>query len=213
MAVNIVEHALLGRGAVSTEPVKIRIKEITTMYSLWRVFSFGMVLALGVVLGAGVVSLSAQDSLSKKRYVETQRRTVTVQPRPRTPESDGDSPTVEGEKVTAEFVNADGSRTTNQYTAKFDGNDYPLTGSQMADTVTLKRIDARTTERTDKKGGTVAQTLTLEPAPRGTGDDDCHDEGQERPGSGRKQCRSVRQAIKTDACERFGTLPNPRRSL
>ena len=68
-------------------------------------------------------------------------------------------PSAQGEKVTAEFVNADGTRTTNQYTAKFDGKDYPLTGSQIADTVSLKRIDARTTERTDKKSGTVAQTL------------------------------------------------------
>ena len=61
--------------------------------------------------------------------------------------------------MTAEFVNADGTRTTTQYTANFDGKDYPLTGSQIADTVSLKRINARTTDRTDKKGGTVAQTL------------------------------------------------------
>ena len=41
----------------------------------------------------------------------------------------------------------------------FDGKDYPLTGSAVADTVSLKRIDARTTDRTDKKGGKVVQTL------------------------------------------------------
>jgi hypothetical protein len=66
--------------------------------------------------------------------------------------------------VTAEFVNADGTRTTVQYTeANFDGKDYPLTGSQFgADTVSLKRIDRRTTERTDKKGSTVVQTLRRE---------------------------------------------------
>ncbi len=64
-----------------------------------------------------------------------------------------------GEKATTEFVNPDGTRTTVQYTANFDGKDYPLTGSQVADSVSLKRIDARTTDRTDKKGGKVAQTL------------------------------------------------------
>jgi hypothetical protein len=64
-----------------------------------------------------------------------------------------------GEKVTSEVVNADGTSTTTQYTANFDGKDYPLTGSLIADMVSLKRIDARTTERTDKKGGTVAQTI------------------------------------------------------
>ena len=70
-------------------------------------------------------------------------------------------PASKGEKVTAEFVNADGSRTTTGYTeANYDGKDYPLTGSALgADTVSLKRIDARTTERTDKKSGKVAQTL------------------------------------------------------
>jgi hypothetical protein len=70
-------------------------------------------------------------------------------------------PAGQGEKTTTDFVNADGTRTTTQYTANFDGKDYPLTGSQLgADTVSLKRIDARTTERTDKKGGKVVQTLT-----------------------------------------------------
>jgi hypothetical protein len=68
-------------------------------------------------------------------------------------------PSGQGEKVTAEFVNADGTRTTTEYTANFDGKDNPLTGSQIADTVSVKRINARTTERTDKKGGKVAQTL------------------------------------------------------
>jgi hypothetical protein len=69
-------------------------------------------------------------------------------------------PAGQGEKVTAEFVNADGTRTTTQYTANFDGKNSPLTGSQIADTVSLKRVDARTTVRTDKKGDKVAQTLT-----------------------------------------------------
>jgi len=68
-------------------------------------------------------------------------------------------PSGQGEKVTAEFVNADGTRTTTLYTANFDGKDYPLTGSQIADAVSLKQVDARTTERTDKKGDKVAQTL------------------------------------------------------
>jgi hypothetical protein len=45
------------------------------------------------------------------------------------------------------------------YTAAFDGKDYPLTGSPTADMVSLKRIDARTTDRTDKKGDKVATSL------------------------------------------------------
>jgi len=68
-------------------------------------------------------------------------------------------PSGQGEKVSTEGVNADGTRTATQYTANFDSKDYPLTGSAVADTVSLKRIDRRTTDRTDKKAGAVAQTL------------------------------------------------------
>ena len=130
------------------------------MHSRWCALTLGVVLALGVVLGADIVNLSAQASDprigtwklngAKSKYSPgpaPQSLTVKV-------ESAG-----LGEEVTAEFVNADGTRTTTQYTATFDGKDYPLTGSQIADTVSLKRIDARTTERTDKKGDKVAQTL------------------------------------------------------
>jgi hypothetical protein len=130
------------------------------MHPRWRPLTLGMVLALAGVLGADIANLSAQASdprsgtwklnPAKSKYSPgpaPQSLTVKVEPSGR------------GEKVTAEFVNADGTRTTTQYTASFDGKDYPLTGSQIADAVSLKRIDARTTVRTDKKGGKVAQTL------------------------------------------------------
>jgi hypothetical protein len=130
------------------------------MQSFWRGSTVGVVLALGVLLGADIVTLSAQASdprigtwklnVAKSKYSPgppPQSLTVRV-------ESSG-----KGEKVTAEFVNADGTRTTTEYTANFDGKDYPITGSRIANTVSLKRVDARTTVRTDKKDGKVAQTL------------------------------------------------------
>jgi hypothetical protein len=67
----------------------------------------------------------------------------------------------EGVKVTADAVGADGKATHTTYTGNYDGKDYPVTGSGTgADTVSLKRVDARTTERTDKKGGKVVMTFT-----------------------------------------------------
>jgi len=66
----------------------------------------------------------------------------------------------QGEKGTAEGVNAAGAPTMTQYTANYDGKDYPLTGSQNVDTVSFKRIDARTMERTNKKGEKVLTTST-----------------------------------------------------
>ena len=66
----------------------------------------------------------------------------------------------EGEKVTADGVRGDDSIIRVEYTAQFDGKDYPISGSPTADTVSLKRLDANTIERTDKKGGKVTQTVT-----------------------------------------------------
>jgi len=61
-------------------------------------------------------------------------------------------------KMTGVRIGADGIRSEAQYTAKFDGKDYPIKGSANADTISLKRIDARTIERTDKKAGKVVET-------------------------------------------------------
>jgi hypothetical protein len=130
------------------------------MHSRWCALTLGVVLALGVVLGADIVTLSAQASDPRigTWKLNGAKSNYSPGPAPQTltvkVESSG-----QGEKATAEFVNADGTRTTTEYTANFDGKGYPLTGSQSADTVSLKRIDARTTERTDKKGDKVAQTL------------------------------------------------------
>lgn len=63
-----------------------------------------------------------------------------------------------GEKVTSETVSASGEKTVTEYTAEFDGKPHPLKGSPAADMVTLKRIDAHTTERVDSKGGKTVMT-------------------------------------------------------
>ena len=67
----------------------------------------------------------------------------------------------EGIKATADVVGADDKAAHTTYTGNYDGKDYPITGSETgADTVSLKRIDARTTKRTDKKSGKVVMTFT-----------------------------------------------------
>ena len=66
----------------------------------------------------------------------------------------------EGVKVTIELIDANGNKNRQGYTANYDGKDVPLTGSATVDTVSLKRINAHTTERTDKKDGKVVATIT-----------------------------------------------------
>jgi len=131
------------------------------MHSIWRAVVLGVVVTLGVVLGAGIVSVSAQASDAR---IGTWRLNVAKSKYSPGPAPQSQTLKVEasgqGEKVTTEGVNTAGTPTMTQYTANFDGKDYPLTGSQNADKVSLKRIDARTTERTDKKGDTVVLTFT-----------------------------------------------------
>ena len=58
-------------------------------------------------------------------------------------------------KVVVEGVYAAGKATHNEWTGKFDGKDYPLTGDPTADTRSYKRIDANTLELANKKDGKV----------------------------------------------------------
>jgi hypothetical protein len=58
-------------------------------------------------------------------------------------------------KVTVDGVTADGKPTHNEWTGKFDGKDYPLVGDPVSDTRSYKKVDDRTMELTNKKGGKV----------------------------------------------------------
>jgi hypothetical protein len=61
--------------------------------------------------------------------------------------------TADGIKRTGESVLPDGTKTSFEYTAKYDGKDYPVTGSDTIDMIALKQINDRTTEATLKKSG------------------------------------------------------------
>ena len=63
-------------------------------------------------------------------------------------------------KVDATGTDGDGKPIHVQYSAKFDGKDYPASGIANADTVSVKRIDANTVETIQKKDGKVVMTVT-----------------------------------------------------
>jgi hypothetical protein len=67
-------------------------------------------------------------------------------------------PWEDGMKATVDLVDGQGNKMHAEATAKFDGKDYPLKGSPMADAVSLKRVSDRETEIVWKKGGQVAMT-------------------------------------------------------
>ena len=53
-----------------------------------------------------------------------------------------------------------GNTVQSDYTAKYDGKDVPISGSQLA-SVSLKRIDANMVERSGTIGGKVVETATM----------------------------------------------------
>jgi hypothetical protein len=61
-------------------------------------------------------------------------------------------------KVTVDGVDGQGKPTHSEWTGKFDGEDYPVTGDPRADTRSVKKIDDRTLELTVKKNSKVIMT-------------------------------------------------------
>ena len=58
-----------------------------------------------------------------------------------------------GLKFVQDMGYANGKVTHNEFTAKYDGKDYPVTGNPDADTVSYTKPNANTTEYVYKKGG------------------------------------------------------------
>jgi len=61
-------------------------------------------------------------------------------------------------KVTVDGTSGDGKPTHNEWTGKFDGKDYAVTGDPNSDARAYKKVDAHTMELTVKKGGKVTVT-------------------------------------------------------
>lgn len=56
-------------------------------------------------------------------------------------------------KITIDGTDADGKPAHNEWTGKFDGKDYPVTGDPASDTRSVRRIDDHTLHVVVKKGG------------------------------------------------------------
>jgi hypothetical protein len=127
------------------------------MHPLLRTLSLGGVLAVVVP----ITNLSAQATDPAAGTWELNLATSKFSPGP-PPKSLTRTYEVTGARVkyTAKGIDADGKPTLVQFTAKYDGKDYPVTGSPDFDAISLKRIDASKSEATLKKAGKVVQTIT-----------------------------------------------------
>jgi hypothetical protein len=68
------------------------------------------------------------------------------------------APAGDSVKVTVDGVGPDGKPTHNEWTGKFDGKDYPITGDPMSDTRAYKPVNDHTLALTEKKGSKVTNT-------------------------------------------------------
>jgi Cu/Ag efflux protein CusF len=113
-----------------------------------------LLVALAVNISAG-----AADQHSGTWKMNPAKSTYSPGPAPKstTVKIDSDADKV---KLSADGIDAAGNPTHVEYTAKYDGKDYPITGVPNADTVALERPDASTIRSTMKKGDQVVMTVT-----------------------------------------------------
>jgi hypothetical protein len=125
------------------------------MQPLVRALAFGAVLTLGL----RPMSLSAQatDPASGTWELNLAKSKFSPGPPPKSQTRTFEA-TGADVKYTLKGIDAEGKPTLVRYTAKYDGKDYPVTGSQDFDAISLKHVDAVTAEATLKKGGKVVAT-------------------------------------------------------
>ena len=70
-------------------------------------------------------------------------------------------------KVTSEGVDANGAPMHSEWTGKFDGKDYPVTGNPNIDSRSYKQVDPQTLLLTNKKDGKTVSTVRLVTSPDG----------------------------------------------
>ena len=64
-------------------------------------------------------------------------------------------------KITVDGVGADGKPSHNEWTGKFDGKDYRITGDPASDMRAYKTVNDHTQDLTEKKGGKTTNTGTI----------------------------------------------------
>jgi hypothetical protein len=115
----------------------------------------GTVLTLALCFVGVAVCLAADAFIGTWKLNEAKSKIDAGSPKNTTVvyEAAGDSV-----KVTTDGTNGDGKPSHSEWTGKFDGKDYPVTGDGSADTRSYKKVDDHTLSFTNKKGDKVTIT-------------------------------------------------------
>jgi hypothetical protein len=114
-----------------------------------------IVVTLALCFAAGTLCFASDPQMGTWKLNEAKSKIAPGQPKNNTVvyEAAGDKV-----KVTVEGIDSDGKPIHNEWTGKFDGQDYPVTGDPSLDARSYRRVDDRTLELTTKKDGKVTVT-------------------------------------------------------
>jgi hypothetical protein len=126
-----------------------------------RALAFAFVVIFVAIASAQLFAQANPLLGTWKLNVAKSKYTGTPMPKEmtRTLEAEGDSV-----KYTYAGTAADGSPVSYGFTAKYDGKDVPMTGTAPGgvDMIAIKRVNANTTEATQKKAGKVVANTKVE---------------------------------------------------
>ena len=114
----------------------------------------GLIVAL-CFLAAAAVSLADDPNMGTWKLNETKSKLAPGAPKNHTVvyETAGDNV-----KVTVDGTDKDGKSTHNEWTGKFDGKDYAVTGDPTSDMRSYQKVGDRVLKMTVKKDGKVTAT-------------------------------------------------------
>jgi hypothetical protein len=124
--------------------------------------AFVRILIVGAALGVGVAGVAAAagaDSIDGAWKLNVAKSKFSPGPAPES-QTRTYAETAQGVALTFSGVAADGSQVSGESTFKYDGKDYPITGSPNYDAIALTRIDANTVKSTQKRAGKAIGTTT-----------------------------------------------------
>jgi hypothetical protein len=124
----------------------------------------GVVLSVLVLASSVIVSnrntVSAQtDPHSGTWVLNTAKSKYTPGPAPKE-QTSVYTVTAQGVTVSTKGISADGKPTSTDFSANFDGKDYPVKGNPDWDAISVRRVDSHTLEFARKRAGKPVQTAT-----------------------------------------------------